>query len=66
MNEKRVISTATLLTSLIGYFYAKETKVDVVPFVMISGFIGALLGETAYRIFWGKDDQDKDPPSPSF
>ncbi|HRE97757.1 MAG TPA: hypothetical protein PK637_13390 [Flavobacteriales bacterium] len=63
MNEKRLISTVTLLTSLCGYFYAKHIEKDAVPIVMISGFFGAVLGETIYSLINEKDDNDKHPPS---
>lgn len=63
MNEKRLVSTVTLLTSLCGYFYAKHIEKDAVPIVMISGFFGAMLGETIYSMINEKDDNDKPPPS---
>jgi len=46
MKEKAIISTATLLTSLLSYWYAKEAGKDAVPYVMLGGFIGSLIGET--------------------
>ena len=46
MKEKTIISTATLLTSLIAYWYAKEANKDAVPYVMFGGFIGSIVGET--------------------
>lgn len=46
MNEKTIISTATLLTSLLSYWYAKETGKDAVPCVMLGGFIGSLIGDS--------------------
>lgn len=45
MKEKTIVSTVTLAASLISYFYAKETHKDVVPYVMIGGFAGAVIGE---------------------
>jgi len=45
MKEKAIVSTVTLLTTLSAYFYAKSTQKDVVPIVMIGGFLGAWLGE---------------------
>ena len=45
MKEKTIVSTVTLAASLISYFYAKETGKDAVPYVMIGGFIGAVIGE---------------------
>ncbi len=46
MKEKTIISTATLLTSLVTYWYAKSSDKDVVPYVMFGGFIGSIIGET--------------------
>jgi len=45
LNEKTIVSGVTLITSLATYFYAREAHKDVVPYVMIGGFFGALLGE---------------------
>ncbi len=46
MNNKTIVSTATLLTSLITYWYAKSADKDVVPYTMFGGFIGSIIGET--------------------
>jgi hypothetical protein len=46
MKEKAIVSTATLVTSLLTYWYAREAQKDAVPYVMLGGFIGALIGET--------------------
>jgi uncharacterized membrane protein YfcA len=45
MKEKTIVSTATLVASLLTYWYAKEANKDAVPYVMFGGFIGALIGE---------------------
>lgn len=45
MREKTIVSTVTLAASLISYFYAKEAQKDTIPFVMIGGFMGAVIGE---------------------
>jgi len=45
MKEKTIISAFTLVGSLATYFYAKTLNKDVVPYVMIGGFIGAVIGE---------------------
>lgn len=45
MKEKAIASTITLIASLVTYHYAKGTGKDVVPYVMIGGFIGALVGD---------------------
>lgn len=46
MKEKAIVSTATLITSLLSYWYAREADKDAVPYVMLGGFIGSLIGET--------------------
>jgi uncharacterized membrane protein YfcA len=46
MKEKTIVSTATLLASLLTYWYAKEANKDAVPYMMMGGFIGAIIGET--------------------
>lgn len=46
MKEKTIVSTASLLGSLLTYWYAKSTDKDVVPYVMFGGFIGSIIGET--------------------
>lgn len=63
MNEKRIVSIVTLFTSLAGYFYAKHIEKDAVPIVMVSGFFGAMLGESIYRILTDRNDNDKNPPA---
>jgi uncharacterized membrane protein YfcA len=45
MKDKTIVGTSTLITSLLTYLYAKEADKDVVPFVMIGGFIGSMIGE---------------------
>lgn len=39
----------TLFTSLASYWYAKEAQKDTVPFMMIGGFIGAVIGEVIFE-----------------
>ena len=46
IKEKTIVSTATLASSLIMYFYARTAEKDAVPYVMIGGFIGAVIGES--------------------
>jgi uncharacterized membrane protein YfcA len=46
MKEKTIISTATLMTSLLTYWYAKAADKDAVPYVMMGGFLGSIIGET--------------------
>ena len=45
MKEKAIVSTFTLIGSLSSYLYSKGHEKDVVPYVMIGGFIGAWVGE---------------------
>ena len=56
MKEKTIVSTVTLAASLISYFYAKEAHKDVVPYVMIGGFIGAVIGEVIVGTINNKND----------
>jgi hypothetical protein len=58
MKEKVIVSSFTLVTSLTGYFYAKGAAKDVVPYMMVTGFIGAILGEAIAQTFC-KDDKNK-------
>ena len=55
MKEKTIVSTATLVASLLTYWYARESNKDAVPYVMFGGFIGALIGEVIAE----KLNQDK-------
>lgn len=61
MKEKAIVSSFTLITSLTGYFYAKSAEKDVVPYMMVTGFIGALLGEAIAQTFC-KDEEDNNKP----
>lgn len=36
----------TLIGSLAAYLYAKQYMKDAVPYVMVGGFIGAVVGDT--------------------
>lgn len=46
MKDKPIVATTTLVLSLLSYWYAREANKDAVPYVMLGGFIGSLLGET--------------------
>jgi hypothetical protein len=46
IKEKTIVSTATLASSLLMYFYARASEKDAVPYVMIGGFMGAVIGES--------------------
>lgn len=58
MKEKVIVSSFTLITSLGAYFYAKAAQKDVVPYMMVSGFLGAMIGEAISQVV-GKDDNNK-------
>ena len=46
MKEKTIISTVTLFTSLLAYWYSKEAEKDSVPYVMMGGFLGSIIGDS--------------------
>jgi len=45
IKEKAIVSSFTLISSLTGYYYAKSKQKEVMPYVMVGGFLGALIGE---------------------
>ena len=45
LKEKTIISSATLLTSLVAYWYARSAGKDAAPYVMLGGFVGSIIGE---------------------
>ena len=56
MKDKAIISALTLVASLAGYFYAKSAHKDEVPYVMIGGTVGALIGEAIIHVASKKKD----------
>jgi uncharacterized membrane protein YeaQ/YmgE (transglycosylase-associated protein family) len=54
MKEKTLVSTLTLIGSLASYYYGKTHDKDVVPYVMIGGFIGAWVGEIIIKVIEAK------------
>lgn len=58
MTEKTLVSTFTLLGSLASYYYGKSHEKDVVPYVMIGGFIGAWVGEIISKSINNKDEDN--------
>ena len=56
MKEKTIVSTATLLASLLSYWYAKEANKDAVPYMMMGGFLGSIIGETIVENIKSKDN----------
>lgn len=59
MTEKTLVSTCTLIGSLASYYYGKTHEKDVVPYVMIGGFIGAWVGEMISKAVIKQDDENK-------
>jgi hypothetical protein len=59
INEKTIVSSVSLAASLATYFYARTVQKDVVPYVMVGGFIGAILGEAIAGIVLKDDKKDK-------
>ncbi len=59
MKEKTLVSTLTLIGSLASYYYAKTHVKDVVPYVMIGGFVGAWVGELIAKAIITPKDDDK-------
>lgn len=47
----------TLIGSLTAYFYARHYVKDAMPYVMVGGFIGAMLGEAVAEMV--KKDNEK-------
>jgi len=59
IKEKVIVSASTLVGSLLTYLYAKHAEKDAIPYVMIGGFIGGVIGEMIAHA--GKDNNN--PPS---
>jgi uncharacterized membrane protein YfcA len=59
MKEKTLVSTCTLIGSLASYYYAKTHVKDVVPYVMIGGFLGAWVGELIAQVTLGRKKDDE-------
>ena len=49
MKERTFVSVFALLSSLGTYYYAKQYNKDTTPYVMIGGFLGALIGEIIFE-----------------
>lgn len=43
--ERSVIATSTLISSLAFYWYAQQNNKPEVPYLLIGGFVGAMLAE---------------------
>ncbi len=59
MKEKTLVSTLTLIASLSSYWYAKETGKDSTPYLMVGGFMGAVIGEVIYEKTKTKKNEPK-------
>jgi hypothetical protein len=59
MKEKTIVSAVSLASSLAAYFYARETQKDVMPYLMVGGFLGVMLGELVAGAVLGEDDKNK-------
>ena len=59
MKEKIIVSTCTLIISLCCYFYTRSYGKDAVPYLMISGFTGAIVGEMIVYMA-SKDKNEKE------
>jgi hypothetical protein len=44
-----------------SYFYAKHAEKDAVPYVMVGGFVGAILGEALAKAIRKDDDNHNNP-----
>jgi len=60
LKEKAIVSSFTLITSLTGFYYAKSKEKEVMPYVMVGGFIGALLGEAIAHTFCNEENENKE------
>ena len=59
MKERTIVSAATLIVSLGSYFYAKAAEKDAMPYVMIGGFLGAMIGEIISSATNKEDENNK-------
>lgn len=57
MKNTTVVSTSILLTSLLGYWYARQKGRDSVPYVMLGGFLGSIIGERIAASLNRKQDE---------
>ena len=60
LKEKAIVSSFTLITSLTGFYYAKSKEKEVMPYVMVGGFVGALLGEAIAHTFCNEEHENKE------
>lgn len=43
--ERAIIATSTLISSLSFYWYAQQKNKSEVPYLLLGGFVGAMLAE---------------------
>ena len=60
MKEKLIVSSFSLLASLGMYFYARHLSKDAVPYVMVGGFLGAVIGESIVSFINRNSSGDKE------
>lgn len=58
MKDKTIISGCTIAATLLAYYYAKGVQKDVVPYMMIAGFAGAVVGELIVETWKKKPTKD--------
>lgn len=59
MKEKTIVSGMTLVASMVSYFYARQCDKDAVPYVMVGGFIGAVIGEAIVSVMEKRKKQEE-------
>ena len=64
IKEKTIVSAVTLLSSLATYFYAKQNQKDAIPYMMVGGFVGAVLGEAiVFIVIKDKNENEENKKS---
>jgi len=59
MKEKVIVSGSSLLVSLASYHFAKSNGKDTMTYLMVGGFVGALVGEVLVAAFCNEDSAAK-------
>lgn len=50
ISEKTIISTCSLVSSLLTYYYSKLAQKDAVAYVMVGSYFGSWVGEMIVKI----------------
>jgi hypothetical protein len=58
LKEKVIVSSFTLVSTLTGYYYAKSENKDIMPYLMVGGFVGAILGEAIVHTFFNDENKN--------